>query len=52
MSRRKRIILVLIALALLAVSLVALSYAFAPVQVINEQAPIAPTLLTLPAGGG
>lgn len=51
-SRRKRIILVLIALALLAVSLVALSYAFAPVQVINEQAPIAPTLLTLPAGGG
>ena len=52
MSRRKRMILALIGVLLLAFALAALSYAFAPVTLIRDQAPIAPTLLTLPAGGG
>lgn len=52
MSRRKRIILASIGLLLLVFALAALSYAWSPVEMLSEQAPIAPTLLTLPAGGG
>ena len=52
MSRRKRMILAVIGLLLLAFALAALSYAFSPSAVLRDQAPIAPTLLTLPPGGG
>ena len=52
MSRRKRMTLALIGLLLLAFALAALTYAFSPAVVLSEQAPIAPTLLTLPPGGG
>ncbi len=51
MSRRTRIILALIGLLLVAISIAALSFAFAPAGVLHETAPIAPTLLTLPPGG-
>ncbi len=51
MSRRMRIFLALLGLALLAISITALSFAFAPSGVIHEATRIAPTLFTLPAGG-
>ena len=52
MTRRTRIILALIGLLLVLISLTALSYAWSPVDALREQVPIAPTLLTLPPGGG
>jgi hypothetical protein len=51
MSRRTRIILILAGLLLLAVSFAALSYAYAPSNVLRDATPLAPTLFTLPAGG-
>ncbi len=51
MSRNRRIIFALVGLALVAISLIALAYAFAPVGVLHESTPLAPTLLTLPPGG-
>jgi len=50
MNRRKRMILVLIGLALLAISAAALLYAFGPISTLSEQTPVLPTLLTLPPG--
>lgn len=50
MSRKRRIILALVGLALIGISLAALTYAFAASGVLRESAPIAPTLFTLPAG--
>lgn len=52
MSRRTRITLALVGLLLLAFSLAALAYAFNPTPILSDKAPILPTLLTLPAGGG
>jgi hypothetical protein len=52
MSRRTRILLALVGLALVVASLAALSFAWAPVDVLSEQTPLAPTLFTLPPGGG
>ncbi len=51
MSRRTRIILALIGLLLVVISIAALSFAFAPANVLHETTPIAPTLFTLPPGG-
>ncbi len=51
MSRRTRIILALIGLLLVAISITALAFAFAPASVLHETTPIAPTLFTLPPGG-
>ena len=51
MSRRTRIILVIIGLALVGISLAALSYALAPVGTLREATPLAPTLFTLPPAG-
>jgi hypothetical protein len=50
MSRNRRIILVLVGLALIGISLAALTYAFAAPGILRESAPLAPTLFTLPAG--
>lgn len=50
MTRRKRFILALIGLALLAISAAALIYALGPIPTLSEQTPILPTLLTLPPG--
>jgi hypothetical protein len=51
MSRRTRLILLLVGLLLLAIALAALSFAWSPVRVLTDQAPIAPTLFVLPPGG-
>jgi hypothetical protein len=51
MTPRVRRFLVLIGLLLVIASLAALIYAFAPVNTLSLQTPIAPTLFTLPAGG-
>ncbi len=51
MSRRMRVLLVLIGLALVVISLAALSFAWAPVDILRDQAPVAPTLFVLPGGG-
>jgi hypothetical protein len=48
MSRRLRLILVLVGLALAFCSLVALTYAFWPVEIANLQATIEPTLFVAP----
>jgi hypothetical protein len=50
MTRRKRMILALIGLALLAISAAALFYAFGPIPTLSEQTPLLPTLLALPPG--
>jgi hypothetical protein len=52
MTRRTRIILALIGLLLVGISVAALSYAFAPAQIMHASAPLAPTLLAVPPGGG
>jgi len=46
-----RIFLVIAGLLVIGISLAALVYAFAPVEVLHESTPLAPTLFTLPAGG-
>ncbi len=51
MSRRMRTIFVIAGLLLVGISIVALVYAFVPVDVLRESTPLAPTLFTLPAGG-
>ena len=50
MSRRTRILLALIGIALVAASLAALSFAWTPVEILADQAPVAPTLFILPPG--
>lgn len=51
MSRRTRTLLVIAGLLLVGISIAALVYALAPVEVLRESTPLAPTLFTLPAGG-
>jgi hypothetical protein len=51
LSRRTRFILLLLGLLLLLTAVAALSFAWAPVRLITDQAPIAPTLFILPPGG-
>lgn len=51
MSRKTRIILMVLGLLFLAIAIAALSFAFAPARVVNEMTPVAPTLFTLPPGG-
>jgi hypothetical protein len=51
MSRRTRIILAVIGLALVFISLLALGYAFQSGEINRAGATLAPTLLTLPPGG-
>lgn len=48
MSRRTRVILIVVGMVLLAVGLAALAFAWMPVQVFSDQAPVAPTLFVLP----
>jgi len=47
-----RLVLALIGLALVLVSLAALSFAWGTTDILSDQAPLAPTLFTLPAGSG
>ena len=51
MSRRMRLLLMLLGLVLVMISLAALSFAWMPVDIFHEQAPVAPTLFVLPGGG-
>lgn len=50
MYNRVRIALVLVGLLLLVISLAALAFAWVPVDVISDRAPVAPTLFVLPGG--
>lgn len=45
-------ILALVGLALVLASLAALSFAWGAADVLSDRVPLAPTLFTLPAGGG
>jgi hypothetical protein len=47
-SRKILIVFLLVGLLMLACSLAALIYAFMPVQVLSDQAPLAPTLFIAP----
>ncbi len=51
MTRKTRAIMVLIGLLIVLFAMAALAYALTPVEALREQAPIAPTLFTLPPGG-
>lgn len=51
MTRKTRAILVLLGLLIVIFALTALAYALLPGETLREQAPIAPTLFTLPPGG-
>jgi hypothetical protein len=51
MSRRTRIVLAVLGLALVLLSLAALGYAFRSVETLQGGATLAPTLFTLPVGG-
>ena len=51
MPRKTRAILVLLGLLIIMFAITALAYAFLPGETLREQAPIAPTLFTLPPGG-
>ncbi|MBE0697691.1 MAG: hypothetical protein IH586_12285 [Anaerolineaceae bacterium] len=46
-----RFILLALGLLLLVIALVALSFAWTPVSIYTDRAPIAPTLFVLPPGG-
>jgi hypothetical protein len=48
---RLRLILVAVGVLLVAISLTALIFAWSPVEVLGDRAPIAPTLFSLPPGG-
>lgn len=51
MSRRTRVVILVLGLALVLISLVALSYAFQSTETMRGAATLAPTLFTLPPGG-
>ena len=48
MSRRLRLLLAVVGLAVICLSCAALAYAFAPAQRATEQVPVAPTLFAPP----
>ncbi len=51
MSRKTRILIALLGLALVCLSLAALGYAYRSAETLRGGATLAPTLFTLPVGG-